>query len=166
MAAKPQAGDGQYPYPHSADHAEVHPLPFIRLAASVHLAQTQKTGNINTSRVVRITHWQGLPPPRVSARFVGNLAQKKPIAYTPHAAPDCRSRCRVREDVSRTAKLFPQSLCCPMIQSSSLFAQFLGKKIITLGILPVNPPAKLEFFHSLCGPVKIYAQNCLQAPAE
>ena len=140
------ADDGQTPSPHSADHTEAHLLPFIRLAASVHLAQTQKTGIINTSRVVRITHWQGLAAPRVSPlAFVGNLAQKKPIAYTPHAAPDCRSRCRVREDVSRTAKPSPQSLCCPMTRSSSPFAQFLGKKIIALRHFACQPRQSWSF---------------------
>ena len=78
------ADDGQTPSPHSADHTEAHLLPFIRLAASVHLAQTQKTGIINTSRVGRITHWQGLPPPRVSARFCGQPCPKETYrVYTP-----------------------------------------------------------------------------------
>lgn len=109
---------------------------------------TQKTGIINTSRVGRITHWQGLPSPRVSARFCGQPCPKEAYrVYTP-CCPGLSiplsspGRCKPHR------KTVPASPLLPHDPEQQPFAQFLGKKIIALGHFACQPPAKLEFFHT------------------
>lgn len=124
-------------------------LPLTCKAAAVHLASKLNHGKHRqlTSRSDN-TLAGSCRAPRVSARFCGQPRPRKLITHTLLLAPGCRSRCRVREDVSRTAKLFSQSLCCPMIQNNSPFAQLLEKNY-NIGAFSLSSLGKVGVFPQL-----------------
>ena len=75
--------------------------------------------------------------PRASARKRGQCAfahaeaSIESIAYTPHVIPGPSIPLSSLEDVSRTSKLFPLPLCCPMIRGEHTSAQSFSNDIIT-----------------------------------
>ena len=125
--------------------AAIHPL-----AASVHLAQTQKTGIINTSRVGRITHWQGLPSPRVSARFCGQPCPKEAYrVYTP-CCPGLSiplsspGRCKPHR------KTVPASPLLPHDPEQQPFCAVSWQKDYSIGAFCLSTPGKVGVFPYLC----------------
>ena len=118
--------------------------------ASVHLAQTQKTGIINTSRVGRITHWQGLPSPRVSARFCGQPCPKEAYrVYTP-CCPGLSiplsspGRCKPHR------KTVPASPLLPHDPEQQPFCAVSWQKDYSIGAFCLSTPGKVGVFPYLC----------------
>lgn len=114
------------------------------------MAQTQKTGIINTSRVGRITHWQGLPSPRVSARFCGQPCPKEAYrVYTP-CCPGLSiplsspGRCKPHR------KTVPASPLLPHDPEQQPFCAVSWQKDYSIGAFCLSTPGKVGVFPYLC----------------